>query len=84
MDQTATTKPPERPFGRDQVSDVMTWHAPNEEQNAAYEHLQAIFEETAEAILDYCPESADRSHALRQLRDARMWANASIALQGRY
>lgn len=36
----------------------------------------------AEVILQNCPPSADRSDAIRKIREARMTANASIALDG--
>jgi hypothetical protein len=34
--------------------------------------------------LETCPASADRSAAIRKVREAVMTANASIALKGRY
>lgn len=33
------------------------------------------------AILERCPPSADRTHALNHVRQARMWANSAIALE---
>ena len=50
----------------------------------AYLEVQAVMQQAAGTVLRHCPESTDRDHAMRQLRDARMWANASIALEGRY
>jgi len=35
-----------------------------------------------DTILAHCPESAERTLAIRKLQEARMWANASIALDG--
>jgi hypothetical protein len=35
-----------------------------------------------DTILGHCPESAERTLAVRKLQEARMWANASIALEG--
>lgn len=36
----------------------------------------------AEAILHAVPPCADRTHALRLIRDVRMWANAAVACDG--
>lgn len=36
----------------------------------------------AEAILHAVPACADRTHALRLIRDVRMWANAAVACDG--
>ena len=35
-----------------------------------------------DTILGHCPESAERTLAIRKLQEARMWANAAIALDG--
>jgi len=35
-----------------------------------------------DTILGHCPESAERTIAVRKLQEARMWANAAIALEG--
>jgi hypothetical protein len=35
-----------------------------------------------DTILGHCPESAERTLAVRKLQEARMWANAAIALEG--
>lgn len=36
-----------------------------------------------DAILASCPESAERTLAVRKLQEARMWANAAIVFDGR-
>lgn len=35
------------------------------------------------AILDSAPRSAERTLAIRKLQEARMWANAAIAFDGK-
>lgn len=35
-----------------------------------------------DTILGHCPESAERTLAVRKLQEARMWANAAIAFGG--
>ena len=73
-----------RPIGPGDVDDVFEYHTPTPEQQAAYYAMQIQFKSVVQGILLNCPESGDRDTALRHLRDARMWANASIALGGRY
>lgn len=36
-----------------------------------------------DTILGHCPQSAERTIAVRKLQEARMWANAAIALDGK-
>jgi hypothetical protein len=36
-----------------------------------------------EVLLQDCPRSAERTLAIRKLQEARMWANAAIAFDGR-
>jgi hypothetical protein len=47
------------------------------EQYGAIAEAAKAFERT---VLENCPASADRTFACRQIRDARMTANRSIAL----
>lgn len=35
------------------------------------------------SILDNAPQSAERTLAIRKLQEARMWANAAIAFDGK-
>lgn len=56
------------------------YYAPTTEQierYAAINEAAKVFEAT---VLQNCPASADRTFATRQIRDARMTANRSIAL----
>jgi hypothetical protein len=66
------------------IEDVFTYHAPNEEQKQRYEILRTAARQLAEVILVVVPSSADRSAALRHLRECVMTANAAIALNGRH
>jgi len=59
------------------------YHAPDEDQQIAYRAIRGIAREFAEAILYYCPSSADRTDAIRKVREAVMTANASIACGGK-
>jgi hypothetical protein len=53
-------------------------------KNADCEKTQApqAAKNFAEVILANCPSGADRSDAIRKIREARMTANAAIALNG--
>ena len=55
------------------------YHAPTPEQLPLYSDIRAAGANLAEIIWDSCPEGADRSAALRLVREAVMTANASIA-----
>ena len=63
--------------------DSLDHHQPTPEQIAQIERLRAAAKVYAENILAVCPHSADRSAALRKLRECNMTAIASIVLKGR-
>ena len=66
----------------DLVNDVFEYHAPTPEDVEAYKQIRAAAKVFAFTIVRTCPRSADRSVALRKVREAVMTANASIALRG--
>ncbi len=64
------------------VQDLDVWfeyHAPSETQIAQYALLRQVAKDFAMVILANCPPGADRSAAIRKVRDAVMTANAAIA-----
>lgn len=65
----------------DQIHDLFTYHKPTEETIPKYAAINAVAETFALCVLENAPACADRSHALRCIREARMWANSAIALQ---
>lgn len=65
------------------LDDVFEYHAPDAPQIEAYRQIRAAAKALGLVLLTCCPASADRSAALRKLREAVMTANASIALNGR-
>jgi hypothetical protein len=65
--------------GRYDMENVFTYHAPKGNQAERYEFLRGYAKQFAGAIVNNCPESAERTLALRKLEEATMWANASIA-----
>lgn len=56
-----------------------TYHAPNAEQIDRYNAVRNTARSLAFVIFAECPDNADRSAAIRKLREAVMTANASIA-----
>lgn len=70
------------PTTRKPLDHSFTYHAPTEDQVARLQAVNDAAKALAEAILQNAPESADRTTAIRLVREARMWANASIVLEG--
>lgn len=60
-----------------------TYHAPTEEQKIVYSEIRKKAHEYANYLQDYCPVSRELSLALTNLEQVVMWANASIAREGK-
>ena len=67
----------------EQLDNWFTYHAPSSNDQVAYAKLRSSALDFAKAINDLCPESADKTAAIRKVREARMTANASIACKGK-
>lgn len=65
------------------LDELFTYHAPTPDQIPRYEAINEAAKLFAKVIFTNAPECADRTSALRKLRDARMWANAAVALAPR-
>lgn len=65
-----------------QIDNWFTYHPPTEVQVGQYLAVRESAKELARVIVANCPSSADRSTAIRKLRECVMTANASIACQG--
>ena len=63
------------------VKSVVRYHRPTGDQARRHEALSAATEHFLVAILENCPDCADRSAAIRHARDAKMTASAAIALE---
>lgn len=64
----------------DTIEWLFSYHAPKEDQPKRYELLRESAKELARTIVVNCPESEEQTLAINYLRQAVMWANASIAL----
>lgn len=72
---------PSNKVTNENLGDVMTYHAPKDFQVGIYASINEAAKAFAAQILASCPDCADRSAALRAVREARMWANAAVALE---
>jgi len=64
------------------TEDIFTYHPPRPGQEEKYAAIRAAGKSMAMVILATCPQCADRTDAIRKVREAVMTANASIALNG--
>jgi hypothetical protein len=64
------------------LAELFSYHPPTLETLPKFNAINQAAKNFAEIVLQNCPRSADRSAAIRLIRDARMTANASIALNG--
>ncbi len=68
---------------RNSIEDVFSYHAPEPDQIPKYEAIRAGAKSFALLLANHLPQSADRTAAIRKLRECVMTANAAIALNGR-
>lgn len=61
------------------LEDIFTYHAPSPEQAEKYVRIRQAAKFLAYVIDKECEPGADRTAAIRHLREAVMTANASIA-----
>ena len=72
-----------RPYSDSEIlAQFFTYHPTSPEQIPKYAAINQAAKNFAEVILQNCPPGADRSAAIRLIREARMTANASVELNG--
>lgn len=64
----------------EEIDNVFQYHAPKGDQTERYETLRGTAKSFALQIEKMCPDSREKSLAMTKLREAVMWANASIAI----
>ena len=64
------------------ISDLFTYHPPDISSAQQFETIRDAAKHLALVIWKNCPYGADRTTAIRKLREAVMTANAAIALKG--
>lgn len=67
----------------EQLDNWFTYHSPSVDNLVAYQKLRESARQFAGAINDLVPESADKTAAIRKLRECVMTANAAIACGGK-
>lgn len=70
-------------YTRKQLKDIFTYHAPDADQQVAYEKLRNAAYDFSLALTELTPTCADQTAAVRKLRECVMTANAAIARHGR-
>ena len=63
----------------DKIQNWFTYHKPDEDDIGKYHAIRESALDLARIIDDVCPDCADKSAAIRKVREAVMTANASIA-----
>ena len=64
------------------VREIFTYHSPTPYTTPKFEAIRAAGKYFAEVLLANVPRGADRTAAIRKLREAVMTANAGISLDG--
>ena len=67
---------------KDDIENWFTYHSPDDNAIPKYKELRKQGLRFARAIMENCPPGADRSAAIRKVREAVMTANAAIACCG--
>lgn len=68
----------------DQITNIFSYHNPTPEQREVYEKINTTFQATAKVINELMPNGPGATVAIRKLSDARMAANAAVALAGSF
>lgn len=72
-----------RPMSDSEIlAELFRYHPPTIENLPKFAAINQAAKNFAEILLQNCPPCADRSAAIRLIRDARMTANAAVALNG--
>lgn len=66
------------------VDNMFDFHAWNELQVAEGKQVREALAAAVKVIIDVVPPSADRSAAIRKVREARMDCNSAITHRGKY
>ena len=67
------------PFPQVDIENWFSYHAPTSEQLIAYEDIRKAAKTYAEVVNKYAPDSADKTAAMRKIRESVMAANLAVA-----
>jgi len=62
------------------IDNLFTYHPPKGDQTERYESIRENAKKFAKHIDDTCPDSAEKTIAIRRLQECVMHANSSIAI----
>lgn len=65
----------------EELKSLFTYHPPRPGQAERYSKIREAALAFAQVVVDNVPKCADRSAAIRKIREANMTANAAIALE---
>jgi hypothetical protein len=65
------------------LKNIFAYHAPTGDKGERHQAVRDAALAFAEAIDKLCPDGADKSAAIRQVREAMFTANAALALDGK-
>jgi hypothetical protein len=63
----------------EQIHDLFKYHEPTPDQSTRMGKVGQAAEKLCHLIVDKVPLSADRTHAIRLIKDATMWLNGAIS-----
>ncbi len=72
------------PEVRQEIADMFIYHPWDAEKVKKGDKVRQILAEAVAVIIDNVPPSADRSSAIRMIRQARMECNSAITHNGKY
>jgi hypothetical protein len=81
-DNLGTATASSRGINPQMLDNWFKYHAPRPDQQKKYEAIREAGKELAATILENTPPGPDQSAAIRQVREACMTANQSIACDG--
>jgi hypothetical protein len=64
------------------LNELFSYHPPFGDANLRYENIRSAAKQFAKVVLINVPHGADRTAAIRKIREAVMTANAGVALNG--
>lgn len=73
-----------RNFDDEAIGEIFTYHMPTPGQREVYEQINAAFQQCAKTATKLLPDGPGKTVAIRKLSDARMAANAAVALEGKF
>jgi hypothetical protein len=78
-DQIAAAPQPSEDYA---LNELFSYHPPFGDANLRYENIRSAAKQFAKVVLINVPRGADRTAAIRKIREAVMTANAAVALNG--